>query len=654
MKRHIRWIIITASVIVMLLALSGIAYGETTLNRSNTIITVYSEGYGTGGEYTYTGSAITPKVRVTYQDVANHYRSTDLKEGKDYTISCSNNVNVGEATVTITGMGNYSGEISKKFTIKKAALVAYGSKVEASVPDATYTGYNITPNITLTFNGKAMKENVDYTVESITAKDAGRYSISVNGKGNFEGSKTVYFTINEKPLSECRVSVSDQKYTGRALRPAVTVYNGSVVVPSSEYSVSYSNNTEIGTATVTVSANYSADNYKGTGTGSFKIKYDIAKCAYTIGKCTYTGSALTPEVTIKQGSKTLTKGTDYLMQVSNNTNAGQGTISITGSGYYLGTVTKTFVIEPKSIALASAVLKLPEEKYLYNGTGFTPDVEVKDGTVALVKDKDYTLKYEKNVNPGYGYAVLTGKGNYGKTQSLKFAIYPSKPKITKVEATDKNTATIKWKKGPAGLKYVVYRNGNEIGTTKKNAVSFTDKKKRTNGKNYAYTIVSVPYNAKALTSETSEAKNCYYLKAPKMSASVSGSRMLTASWSKNKQADGYQLQWSTSAKFTNKKTVTIKNNKTFKKTLSGLSVGRKYYFRVRVYKTVEEEYEVIKPVETVPTETTTETVGVVETTDATQVEPEKETKVKKVKYYSSWSNTAVKAPITASAQSAAS
>lgn len=650
MKKQCRWMLLLISVIAMFFAMSSVAYGASQTNINNVYI------YVSSSSYSYTGEEI--KASVTVKKSAY---GSQLREGTDYSLSYSNNINAGEASVTITGQGDYTGSVTKKFTIRKQSIW-YNSKVKISVAEATYTGYNITPRITMTFNGKVMTENVDYTVEQKTAKDAGSYRIQITGKGNFEDSTTENFYINKKPISECTVSVSDQKYTGRALKPTVTVYNGSMVVPSGEYSVSYSNNTDIGTATVTVSADYSAENYTGKGTGTFKIKYDIAKCIYTIGTCTYTGSAVTPEVTIKQGNKTLTKGVDYTMQISNNVNAGQGTIQITGTGYYLGTATKTFTINPKDIALTDTALKLSEEKYVYNGTAFTPNVEVSDGTTALVQDKDYTLTYEKNKNPGYAYAILNGKGNYGKTKKLKFAIYPSTPKISKVKVDDNNTVTIQWKKGPDGLKYIVYRNGKEIGTSKKNAVSYKDTNKKTNGRNYAYTIAAVPAGAKSLLSETSEAKNSFYLKAPKAEAKVSGSRMLTVSWSKNKQADGYQLQWSTSPKFAKKKTVTIKDAQTLKKTLSGLAVGRKYYFRVRAYKTVTEEYEVVKPVSETQTAEAdkaenigqTEMNGTNVPAETVPNEPEKEIKTKKVKYYSSWSNTAVKAPITASAQSAAS
>ncbi len=637
MKRMVKWLIISVCMVVFTAMVTGAAYGATTISSSNTEVYIGGNYYSTYST-DYTGSEITPTVTVKIKTSGSYYYTT-LQSGTDYTVSYSNNINAGTATVTIEGKGNYEGTITKDFTIKKVNIDSYGVTIKIS--NATYTGYTITPSVAITYKNRNLAENVDYKVGSVSSKDAGSSNVQITGIGNFEGSTTESFTIEKKNLNTCTIKVSDQKYTGKALKPGVAVYNGSLEVPSSEYDVSYSNNTNIGTATVTVSAKpyYSGGkNYTGEGTGTFKIKYDISNCTYTIGKCTYTGSAVTPDVTIKNGAKTLVKGSDYSVAISDNISAGQGKLTITGSGYYIGTVTKNFTINPKSITLATSALILPEEKYVYTGSTFMPNVTVSDGTVALVKDKDYVLTYKSNTNPGYGYAVVTGKGNYGESKNLKFNIYPSTPKVKKVETAAKNAVTVSWNKGPSGLKYIVYRNGIELGTTKKNATSYKDSKAKTNGKNYAYSIVSVPASAGGLVSEMSEKVNCYYLKAPTVKASVAGSKVLTASWNKNKHADGYQLQWSTSSKFSTKKTATIKNASTLSKTLRGLTVGKKYYFRVRAYKTVEEEYQVVKKA--------TDELGVETQTT--------ETKTKKVKYYSSWSSTASKAPITATAQSSAS
>lgn len=74
---------------------------------------------------------------------------------------------------------------------------------------------------------------------------------------------------------------------------------------------------------------------------------DLEDCTVSLSTSSYTydGNAKTPEVTVKDGSTTLTSGTDYTVSYSNNTNAGTATVMVTGQGSYQGTVTKTFTIE---------------------------------------------------------------------------------------------------------------------------------------------------------------------------------------------------------------------------------------------------------------------------------------------------------------------
>ena len=74
---------------------------------------------------TYTGSAKTPSVTVKDGDYT-------LVEDKDYTVTYSNNTNAGTATATVTGKGNYTGSVSKNFTINKASR------------DVTFTPYQFT------------------------------------------------------------------------------------------------------------------------------------------------------------------------------------------------------------------------------------------------------------------------------------------------------------------------------------------------------------------------------------------------------------------------------------------------------------------------------------------------------------------------------
>ena len=100
-------------------------------------------------------------------------------------------------------------------------------------------------------------------------------------------------------------------------------------------------------------------NYTGKATGSFSItakpKVDISGATASASDQTYTGSALTPTVTVRLGTKTLVGGTDYTVAYANNTNAGTATVTVTGTGDYTGTVTSSFRVRPASLSGASVV-----------------------------------------------------------------------------------------------------------------------------------------------------------------------------------------------------------------------------------------------------------------------------------------------------------
>lgn len=72
-----------------------------------------------------------------------------------------------------------------------------------------------------------------------------------------------------------------------------------------------------------------------------------------ISAVTYNGSAQTPAVTVKDGSTTLTSGTDYTVAYSNNTNAGTATVTVTGKGNYSGTKTANFTINKAALTITA-------------------------------------------------------------------------------------------------------------------------------------------------------------------------------------------------------------------------------------------------------------------------------------------------------------
>lgn len=147
--------------------------------------------------YTYDGSAKKPGVTVTDANGAKIASS-------NYSVAYSNNVKKGTATATVTFKGNYSGTLKKTFEINPAKV----SNVKLSSTSYTYNGKTKTPSVTVKDSkGRKLKKGTDYTVKySSGRKNVGRYAVKVTFKGNYTGSKTVYYYIVPKSTSISRVS----------------------------------------------------------------------------------------------------------------------------------------------------------------------------------------------------------------------------------------------------------------------------------------------------------------------------------------------------------------------------------------------------------------------------------------------------------------
>ena len=141
------------------------------------------------------------------------------------------------------------------------------------------------------------------------------------------------------------LSTSTYAYDGKAKKPGVTVkLNGKTLKNGTDYTVSYSNNTKVGTATVKITGK---GNYTGSVSKTYSIKNDFKKATVSgISTKAFTGKNITQNITVKYNGKTLKNGTDYTVSYSNNKNIGTATVKITGKGSYTGTVTKTFKINP--------------------------------------------------------------------------------------------------------------------------------------------------------------------------------------------------------------------------------------------------------------------------------------------------------------------
>ena len=141
------------------------------------------------------------------------------------------------------------------------------------------------------------------------------------------------------------LSTSTYAYDGKAKKPGVTVkLNGKTLKNGTDYTVSYSNNTKVGTAKVTITGK---GNYTGLVSKTYSIKNNFKKATVSgISTKAFTGKNITQSITVKYNGKTLKNGTDYTVSYSSNKNIGTATVKVTGKGSYTGTITKTFKINP--------------------------------------------------------------------------------------------------------------------------------------------------------------------------------------------------------------------------------------------------------------------------------------------------------------------
>ena len=187
----------------------------------------------------------------------------------------------GKATITATGengdIATLEVEVSDKKLIKDCAIDVYNRNF-------TYTGESLKPEISLMQMGVKLTEGTDYTVEYIDNQDAGTGTYVITGIGDYFGTVSGSFTISAATLSGCTITgVKDATYTGKAISPKPTVQlNGSTLKKGTDYTVTYSKNTAVGTATMTITGK---GNYSGTAKTTFTINpKKVSKPSVKAGK----------------------------------------------------------------------------------------------------------------------------------------------------------------------------------------------------------------------------------------------------------------------------------------------------------------------------------------------------------------------------------
>ena len=394
--------------------------------------------------YVYDGTYKKPAATVTFGGKV-------LQEGKDYTISYRNNLNVGVTTVIATGMGDYTGYTSKNFTITKRAMAGGTVSVASSV---SFTGSNITPSITVKVAGRTLTNGTDYTVSYSNNKNVGTSNVYVYGKGNYSGSLSAKFDI--VPAKQ-QIQKLETKYKGFYIDWA---QKGSATGYDVEYSVNANMSGAVSkhlTAnkpdTLTVSGlagdktyyvrvrsytNVNGKVYYGAWSDVKSIKTannDITKATVSgISTKAFTGKTITQNVTVKVGNTVLKNGTDYTVSYSNNKKVGKATVKITGKGKYGGVITKTFKINPAKQEIQKLTAKSKAFFVDWAQKGSATGYEIQYATnskftgakkVTITNNKtDKTTISKLSANKKYyvrvrSYTTVGGTKYYGAWSSVK-------------------------------------------------------------------------------------------------------------------------------------------------------------------------------------------------------------------------------------------
>ena len=157
-----------------------------------------------------------------------------------------------------------------KYAVKNNIPVS--TFVVAPIPNQTYTGSEIEPEIDVSVSGEKVMENTDFTVKYSDNINVGTAKVTVSGKGIYKVlSSIANFTIITKSIAPVTFAeISEQDYTGEAVIPTITVTDGNRVLKEGvDYTVTYKNNIEEGTATATVQG---IGNYHGSASTSFEIR----------------------------------------------------------------------------------------------------------------------------------------------------------------------------------------------------------------------------------------------------------------------------------------------------------------------------------------------------------------------------------------------
>ena len=402
--------------------------------------------------YTYDGSEKKPSVIIKDGSV--------VIPASEYTVGYSNNKNVGDATATITNSegGNYTVNGSVTFEIRK------GSAELATYPqakDLTYTGQMQE----LVAGGTATGGHIEYALDGVSCGEdipkatfARTYTVTYKAVGddNHEDSTkvgSVTVTIKPKEVVSPKVAVSGTyTYDGSAKEPGtanVKVEDGGNTIPSTEYTLSYRDNVNAGTATVIIT-NANGGNYIVNGTGTFEIAKGAASVAAApkgLKNLPYNGTeqALIEAGTASNGTMvySLSETGEYTPAIPTGKAVGTYTVwyKAQGDSNHNDSAAQSVTASIAKNTVTESTIQVTPESATYNGEKQEFTIAVKDDNGFVIDGSEYTVAYSGDlINVGKYTLTITGvaDGNYTFTpgkNTADFEILPADQKPLTITGT---------------------------------------------------------------------------------------------------------------------------------------------------------------------------------------------------------------------------